>query len=121
MDDIIGLLTAMALEVEVVETRASLPTDVNFCLAGSVTRQHLSGGKARHGYITKRVDWFLRTLPIHSASTLMRHLSGRANRKSCWVRALQDRRGFDKATIHWRRNMHGSYEPFWSFGRVLSR
>lgn len=51
---------------------------------GLVARQRSSGGKARHGRITKRGDVYLRTLLIHGARALMRHLAGREDGKSRW-------------------------------------
>jgi transposase len=66
---------------------------------GLVARQRSSGGKARHGRITKRGDVYLRTLLIHGARALMRHLTGREDRKSRWVLALKERRGFNKAAV----------------------
>ena len=66
---------------------------------GLAARQRSSGGKARHGRITKRGDVYLRTLLIHGARALMRHLDGRQDRKSQWVLALKARRGFNKAAV----------------------
>ena len=66
---------------------------------GLVARQRSSGGKARHGRITKRGDVYLRTLLVHGARALMRHLAEREDRKSRWVLALKERRGFNKAAV----------------------
>jgi len=66
---------------------------------GLVARQRSSGGKPRHGRITKRGDVYLRTLLVHGARALMRHLAGREDRKSRWVQALKERRGFNKAAV----------------------
>lgn len=66
---------------------------------GLVARQRSSGGKARHGRITKRGDVYLRTLLIHGARALMSRLAGREDRKSRWVLAVKERRGFNKAAV----------------------
>ncbi len=66
---------------------------------GLVPRQRSSGGKARHGRITKRGDGYLRTLLVHGARALMRHLPGRDDRKSLWAQAVRARRGFNKAVV----------------------
>lgn len=66
---------------------------------GLVARQRSSGGKARYGRITKRGDVYLRTLLVHGARALMRHLAGREDRKSRWVLAVKERRGFNKAAV----------------------
>ena len=62
-------------------------------------RQWSSGGKPRHGRITKRGDVYLRTLLIHGARTVMRYLDRKDDRKSEWVKAVKERRGFNKAAV----------------------
>lgn len=66
---------------------------------GMVPRQHASGGTRRLGRITKRGDVYLRTLLIHGARAVMRHLARRTDATSRWVTALQARRGFNKAVV----------------------
>ena len=66
---------------------------------GLVPRQYSSDGKARHGRITKRGDVYLRTLLIHGARAVMRHLAWHDDARSRWVRALKERRGFNKAAV----------------------
>jgi len=66
---------------------------------GLVPRQYSSGGKARHGRITKRGDVYLRKLLVHGARSIMFRLSGKTDRKSLWAVALKQRRGFNKATV----------------------
>lgn len=117
----VGPLTATALVASVGDARQFANGRQFAAWLGLVPRQHSSGGKARHGRITKRGDRYLRTLLVHGARALMRHLSDRADRKSCWVRALHERRGFNKATVAlaakhariiWALLAHGQrYEP----------
>ena len=66
---------------------------------GLVPRQHSSGGTRRLGRITKRGDVYLRTLLIHGARAVMRHLARRTDATSRWVTALHARRGFNKAVV----------------------
>lgn len=66
---------------------------------GLVPRQWSTGGRARHGRITKRGDVYLRTLLIHGARAVMRYLMNKDDRKSEWVKAVRERRGFNKAAV----------------------
>ncbi len=66
---------------------------------GLVPRQWSTGGRARHGRITKRGDAYLRTLLIHGARAAMRYLMNKDDRKSQWVKAVRERRGFNKAVV----------------------
>ncbi|WP_181161555.1 IS110 family RNA-guided transposase, partial [Maribrevibacterium harenarium] len=52
---------------------------------GLVPRQWSSGGKQRHGRITKRGDTYIRTLLIHGARAVIRFLERRDDAKSRWV------------------------------------
>lgn len=58
---------------------------------GLTPRQHSSGGKSRLGGMTKRGNVRLRTLLIHGARSAMRPMSGKTDRKSQWINALQKR------------------------------
>jgi len=95
----VGPLTATALTATVGDARQFRTGRQFAAWLGLVARQRSSGGKARHGRITKRGDVYLRTLLIHGARALMRHLVGRQDRKSQWVAALKERRGFNKAAV----------------------
>jgi transposase len=66
---------------------------------GGAPRQYSSGGKARHGRITKRGDVYLRKLVVHGARSIMFRLSGKTDRRSLWAVALKQRRGFNKTTV----------------------
>ncbi len=66
---------------------------------GLVPRQWSSGGKQRHGRITKRGDSYIRTLLIHGARAVIRFIERRDDEKSRWVKALIERRGVNKAAV----------------------
>jgi transposase len=66
---------------------------------GLVPRQYSTGGKARHGRITKRGDAYLRKLLVHGARSVMCRLHGKSDTKSVWAAQLKARRGFNKATV----------------------
>ncbi|MCV6609586.1 MAG: IS110 family transposase [Amphritea sp.] len=66
---------------------------------GLVPRQYSSGGKQRHGRITKRGDSYLRTLLIHGARAVIRFIERRDDAKSRWVKSLIERRGVNKAAV----------------------
>ncbi len=95
----VGALTATAISAAVGDARQFRNGRQFAAWLGLVARQRSSGGKARYGRITKRGDVYLRTLLIHGARALMRHLSGREDRKSRWALAVRERRGFNKAAV----------------------
>ena len=66
---------------------------------GLVPREYSSGGKIRRGRISKRGDAYLRTLLIHGARVVYRHLGERDDSKSQWLRQLVARRGVNKALV----------------------
>jgi transposase len=95
----VGPLTATALVASVGDVREFKNGRQFAAWLGLVPRQRSSGGKARHGRITKRGDVYLRTLLIHGARAVMRFLESRDDRKSQWVKAVRERRGFNKAAV----------------------
>lgn len=71
---------------------------------GLVPRQHSSGGKNRLLGITKRGNSYVRTLLIHGARAVMSSMKrGRtplgAGPRAEWLVALEDRRGYNKASV----------------------
>ncbi len=95
----VGPLTATALVATVGDGRLFKNGRQFAAWLGLVPRQYSSGGKARHGRITKRGDVYLRTLLVHGARAVMRHLARHDDAQSRWVRALKERRGFNKAAV----------------------
>lgn len=95
----VGPLTATALVATVDDIRQFKNGRQFAAWLGLVPRQWSSGGRPRHGRITKRGDVYLRTLLIHGARTVMRYLDRKSDRKSEWVKAVKGRRGFSKAAV----------------------
>jgi transposase len=95
----VGPVTATALVATVGNAHAFKNGRQLAAWLGLVPRQHSSGGTRRLGRITKRGDVYLRTLLIHGARAVMRHLARRTDTTSRWVTALQARRGCNKAVV----------------------
>jgi transposase len=66
---------------------------------GLVPRQDSSGGKTRLLGISKHGDVYLRTLLIHGARAVLRHLAHRAHRTDDWLRRLLVRRDKNVAAV----------------------
>jgi len=66
---------------------------------GLVPRQDSSGGKTRLLGISKHGDVYLRTLLIHGARAVLRHLEHRAHRTDDWLRRLLARRNRNVAAV----------------------
>lgn len=95
----VGPVTATALVATVGDARAFRNGRQLAAWLGLVPRQHSSGGTRRLGRITKRGDVYVRTLLIHGARAVMRHIAHRTDTTSRWVTALKARRGFNKAVV----------------------
>ncbi|SBS33288.1 Transposase IS116/IS110/IS902 family protein [Marinomonas spartinae] len=95
----IGPLTATALIATVGDIREFKNGRQFSAWLGLVPRQRSSGGKTRYGRITKRGDVYLRTLLVHGARAVMRFIDNNHDRKSKWVKAIKERRGFNKAAV----------------------
>lgn len=66
---------------------------------GLVPRQHTTGDKPHLMGISKRGNKYIRTLLIHGARAVLSQLGEKTDRLSCWLRALIQRRGFNKAAV----------------------
>ena len=66
---------------------------------GLVPLQYSTGGKPRHGRITKRGDVYVRTLLVHGARSVLCRLNGKTDSKSQWAARVKERRGFNKALV----------------------
>lgn len=66
---------------------------------GLVPRQYTTGGKPRLGGIGRRANHYLRRQMIHGARAVISRLAGRTDRRSMWLKALIERRGFNKALV----------------------
>jgi transposase len=95
----IGILTATAMVASVADASDfKTGRDLSANL-GLVPREHSSGGKQRLYGITKRGDWYLRTLLIHGARSALRCADGKDDRILRWARKLSERRGHNVAAV----------------------
>jgi transposase len=95
----IGPITASAL-VASVGNASTFKNGRQFAAwLGLVPRQHCSGGKERLLGISKRGDSYLRTLLIHGARSVLRHLKPRPDQVDGWLERLAARRNLNIATV----------------------
>lgn len=66
---------------------------------GLVPRQHSTGGKIQLSGISKRGDSYLRMLLVHGARAALIHASKKEDRLSRWATQLNERRGWNIATV----------------------
>ena len=66
---------------------------------GLVPRQCSSGNKQSLLGISKRGDSYIRSLLIHGARSVVRHVGTKEDGKSQWIKALKERRGINKAAV----------------------
>ncbi len=66
---------------------------------GMVAKQHTTGNKPKLGSITKRGNTYLRTLLVHGARSVLRHVKDKTDKFSRWIQQLVERVGFNKACI----------------------
>jgi len=97
--DGVGPITATAIVASIGEVQECKNGRQFAAWLGLVPRQWSSGGKPRHGRITRRGDVYLRTLLVHGARAVIRFIDRHDDRKSQWVKALKERRGFNKTAV----------------------
>ncbi|MBL0941455.1 MAG: IS110 family transposase, partial [Alphaproteobacteria bacterium] len=95
----VGPLTATALVAAIGEAKIFKSGRQMSAWLGLVPRQCSSGGKQVLLGISKRGDRYLRSLLIHGARAVVKHASRKLDSMSGWIRALKDRRGFNKACV----------------------
>lgn len=66
---------------------------------GLVPRQHSSGDRQVLMGISKRGDQHLRSLLVHGARAVVRTRANKNDPMNQWVTQLQERRGFNRATV----------------------
>ena len=88
----IGPLTASALVASVGDARTFKNGRQLAAWLGLVPRQNSSGGKERLLGISKRGDVYLRTLLIHGARAVLRHLHRHTDQADGWLARLAARR-----------------------------
>lgn len=89
----VGLLTATALVAAIGDINAFKSGRELAAWLGLVPRQHSTGGKPTLLGISKRGDTYLRTLLIHGGRTVVRVAEKHQDKRSKWVKQLDDRRG----------------------------
>ena len=94
-----GPLTASALVASLGDAKSFKNGRQVAAWLGLVPRQDSSGGKTRLLGISKRGDVYLRTLLIHGARAVLRHLKHRAHRTDDWLRRLLARRNMNIAAV----------------------
>jgi transposase len=90
----IGPITASAIAATIPDPSTFKSGREFAAWIGLVPRQHSSGGKQRLGRISKKGDRYLRRLLTVGATAVLRHLPGKLDRLSVWLRKLLDRRPF---------------------------
>ena len=95
----IGPLTASALVASVGDASAFENGRQFAAWLGLVPRQHSSGGKEHLLGISKRGDTYLRTLLIHGARSVLRHLERHADQADGWLARLAARRNPNIAAV----------------------
>ena len=93
----IGFITATALVAYIGDVSQFKNGRELSAYLGLVPRQHSSGGKTVLSGISKRGNTYLRTLLIHGARSVLRHLKGKEDKHSLWLASVSDRRGHNKA------------------------
>jgi transposase len=95
----LGELTATALVAAVSDTTQFKNGRQFAAWLGLVPRQHSTGGKSRLLGISKHGDSSLRKLLVHGARSCLRWVGRKRDRRSQWVQALIERRGWNKAAV----------------------
>lgn len=95
----IGVLTASALSVALGDGK-SFKKGRDFAASlGLTPRQHSTGGKDRLLGISKRGDAYLRKLLVHGARAVIRHVAGKQDSLSQWIKGLQERKHINVVTV----------------------
>lgn len=66
---------------------------------GLTPRQHSTGGRDRLLGISKRGDSYLRKLLVHGARAVLRHVDGKDDGLSHWLKGLASRKHVNVATV----------------------
>jgi transposase len=95
----VGPVTATALYAAVGDGKEFTNGRHLAAWCGLVPRQNSSGGKNTLQGISKRGNTYLRTLLIHGARAVLQHATKKTDRFSLWAKALEERRGFNRACV----------------------
>jgi transposase len=95
----IGPLTASAYVATVGDAKSFRNARQVPAWLGMVPRHDGTGGKVKMGSISKRGDVYLRTLLIHGARTVIRHIEHKPEQADSWLRKLITRRHKNIAAV----------------------
>jgi transposase len=95
----IGPLTATALVAAGGEARGFKHGRPLAAWLGLVPTQNSTGGKPTLLGISKRGNSYVRTLLMHGARAVVRHLQDKTDAWSCWVKGVEERRGKHRACV----------------------
>ena len=95
----VGPITATALYAAVGDGKEFKNGRHLSAWCGLVPKQHSTGGKNNLLGISKRGNTYLRTLFIHGARAVLRHSANKTDKFSLWAKALEEKRGFNKACV----------------------
>jgi transposase len=95
----VGKLSASALRVKVSDVR-DFSNGRNFAAYLGMAPAHRgTGGKVKIGKLKRGHDRYLRQLMIHGARSAVRHLGGKQDAQSRWLRDMVERRGPNIAAV----------------------
>ena len=95
----IGPITASAIAATIADPSAFKSGRELAAWIGLTPRQHSSGGKQKHGRVSKQGDRYLRRLLTVGATAVMRRLAGKVDGHSAWIKRLLERRPFRLASL----------------------
>lgn len=95
----IGPITATAIVAKAADVSVFKNGREFSAWLGLTPKEHSTAGKQTLLGVSKRGDKYIRTLLIHGARIVMRHLKDKTDRTSGWARNLKERKGMNKATV----------------------
>ena len=95
----VGIITATALAASVTDPSLFRSGREFAAFLGLVPRQNSSGGKDRHGRISKMGDGYLRKLLVLGATSVIRRTADNASATGAWVRSLMTRKPSRVVTV----------------------
>lgn len=95
----IGPITASAMVATLGDAKSFKNARQVPAWLGMVPRHEGTGGKAKLGPISKRGDVYLRTLLIHGARAVIRHIERKPNDADSWLKRLLARRNKNVAAV----------------------
>jgi transposase len=95
----VGPLTASALSGALGDGKAFRRGRDFAASLGLTPKQHSTGGRDRLLGISKRGDSYLRKQLVHGARAVLRHVDGKDDGLSHWLKGLASRKHFNVATV----------------------